>query len=1517
MDRKKITLLIGLLLFVGLIVGGTFAYWTWNSTENKSIVFNTVGNVSEYIVYDEGSSYFLGDFKPTDSYCQSVNTTISLKKTAEANNIALRATINMDVNAIGPNIANSSDVYWVVTKGDSNITCSDGLSGSNVLGSGTFFGKTVDETFKLVSDLEVTTTEEEYTIWIWINSNGTDLSKLSGETVDTNIWTQIDMVDPDEENDVENDRDIYTVTYNVNGGINGPTNQEKTAGEDLILSSTQPTRNGYTFSGWNTIPNGTGISYTGGATYSIDADLILYAVWIPNTYTISYDSNGGTGGSTAITSCSYGKSCTLRNNGFTKTGYTFIGWTDIENGTDVVYKDGATILLYDKTSNMTLYALWKINTYTISYHVEFGSGYPNDQTKIYDETLTISSTKPIREDYEFVEWNTESDGTGTSYKPGDSYSANANITLHAQWRFITGSNKVTIYYNVNGGTVTPNATYIWSSDANGRILTEDYAVKNEVEIGSMVNLNNNTTGSLMEILKSGETATDDAEWICLSGCTTANKTFDQDVDYAATDFCDVTTDSCEVELGVNWRENKVIINYSVNGGIIATSSNSNGTWSTIDSLVYKNGNLYFQQINFGSQLDSLGLVDWNNSSNLNISKSGYIAQTGLEWKCLSGCTTSNALFHHETAYLASDFCNASNGDCTVVLGVNWVDKTTPALTASPNPLYITLAAIGSGTITYTYDGDGTITCASENTSIATCSVNTSAKTVTVTANAQGNTNVTVYASEGATYKSDSETVEVIVSLARYNINYNACSGTGIPDNQTKIHGETLKLSSTVPTRAGYTFKGWATEDAGGCNATSATYAAGANYTTNAAVTLYAVWEANSYTLTLAANDGGFDAVTYTTSGEYTYVVPTSGTYKLEVWGAQGGTGVIDGTSTYRGGYGGYSVGTVSLNSNSTLYLYVGGKGANATDAKAGGAGGYNGGGTGGSDSNYSSSGGNEPGAGGGGATHIATASGLLSTLSSNTGSILIVAGGGGGGAYDGVGGNGGGYTGGSGNVSTTVGTQSSGNAFGKGGAGVSDTGGSGGGGSGYYGGKGGPANGDSGAGGSGYIGNSLLTDKAMYCYNCTTSSGASTLTYSTTNVSAAPIANYAKSGAGAIKISRDITTMSVTYETVYGTLPTPTREGYVFAGWNTSADGSGTTITSSTQVTSASDHTLYAIWDTYSFATYISEFVYTSSSASTVSNNSITYYRDTTDLIMNDGFGTGATNVSTSGNLRYYGGSPNNYVYFNCDTYPYTNCETWRIIGVFTVNGTRKVKLMRGNRTGNMVYDNYPDAGTKDWAYARTMALLNPAEYSTNLSSSRYAYTRGLYYNRASGTCYYSSTANYTANGSNQPACNFTSTGLKNDITRNMVSASTYYRGSIGSSAYLYPNQFYDYERSGSTWTGKIALLYASDYGYATDLGVCTKNMREYSQTAACYTGGNWMESIFDNDNFTNAVATMTGSNTNYQINAIFGYQDTGQVQTLGAMTYASLVPVLYLDEDVVVVGGDGSSSNPYQIQLN
>lgn len=264
-----------------------------------------------------------------------------------------------------------------------------------------------------------------------------------------------------------------------------------------------------------------------------------------------------------------------------------------------------------------------------------------------------------------------------------------------------------------------------------------------------------------------------------------------------------------------------------------------------------------------------------------------------------------------------------------------------------------------------------------------------------------------------------------------------------------------------------------------------------------------------------------------TGSEQTYTVKLDGKYKLEVWGAQGGSY----NSEYYGGYGGYSVGTIELKKNQMIYVYVGGQGTILNDNSDYIPGGFNGGGRGANkDANVIST-------SGGGATHVATKSGLLSSLEGYKDNILIVSAGGGGtsyqsGTYSGVGGSGGGYIGSDGTNTMTDykpgagGTQSSGGNSGGGVANNQERGTSGsfgqGGNGNYYSGGGGASNQSGAGGGSSYIGNSLLSDKSMYYYcssSCNTSTATSTKTVSTTCVDETAKKNCAKLGNGYVKIT--------------------------------------------------------------------------------------------------------------------------------------------------------------------------------------------------------------------------------------------------------------------------------------------------------------------------------------------------------------------------------------------------------------
>lgn len=147
-------------------------------------------------------------------------------------------------------------------------------------------------------------------------------------------------------------------------------------------------------------------------------------------YTITYHSNNGAG-STATQSKTYGSAVNLYSCGWTKAGHTFDHWDTAADGSGSDYAAGQS---YGSEANLTLYAIWAPNTFAITYDANGGSGTTESQTKTYNVNLPLRDngfTPPTG--HHFVEWNTASDRSGTSYEAGGTYTANAAATLYAIW----------------------------------------------------------------------------------------------------------------------------------------------------------------------------------------------------------------------------------------------------------------------------------------------------------------------------------------------------------------------------------------------------------------------------------------------------------------------------------------------------------------------------------------------------------------------------------------------------------------------------------------------------------------------------------------------------------------------------------------------------------------------------------------------------------------------------------------------------------------------------------------------------------------------------------------------------------------------------------------------------------------------------------------------------------------------------------------------------------------------------
>ena len=148
----------------------------------------------------------------------------------------------------------------------------------------------------------------------------------------------------------------YKVTFNANGGSGAPGAQTKWYGETLKLSTTKPTRTGYTFKGWGTSSTTTTVSYAAGANYTANATDTLYAIWTENTFTVTFNANGGSGAPGAQTKY-YTKNLTLSTTKPTRTNYTFLGWATSASAISAQYSPGGT---FSTNANTTLYAVWEL-----------------------------------------------------------------------------------------------------------------------------------------------------------------------------------------------------------------------------------------------------------------------------------------------------------------------------------------------------------------------------------------------------------------------------------------------------------------------------------------------------------------------------------------------------------------------------------------------------------------------------------------------------------------------------------------------------------------------------------------------------------------------------------------------------------------------------------------------------------------------------------------------------------------------------------------------------------------------------------------------------------------------------------------------------------------------------------------------------------------------------------------------------------------------------------------------------
>lgn len=245
-------------------------------------------------------------------------------------------------------------------------------------------------------------------------------------------------------------------------------------------------------------------TYASGTKWSGDVN-----VWVPAkpSYSVWYNANGGTGAPGTQTKW-YDTNITLSSSRPSRTGYSFVNWNTNSNGTGTSYNPGGT---YSGNSNITLYAIWKANTYTVTYNANGGTGAPGNQTKTYGVNLTLSSTKPTRENYNFLGWSTSASG-GVVYNSGSTYSNNSAVTLYAVWELAYVKpriNNFAVQRCTSDGTFDEAGTYAkvnfdWSTDRTVTSVQIEWKIQNgDTWVISTVNASG-TNGSVSEIVGNDE-----------------------------------------------------------------------------------------------------------------------------------------------------------------------------------------------------------------------------------------------------------------------------------------------------------------------------------------------------------------------------------------------------------------------------------------------------------------------------------------------------------------------------------------------------------------------------------------------------------------------------------------------------------------------------------------------------------------------------------------------------------------------------------------------------------------------------------------------------------------------------------------------------------------------------------------------------------------------------------------------------------------------------------------------------
>lgn len=645
-----------------------------------------------------------------------------------------------------------------------------------------------------------------------------------------------------------NSPQTVNITFNANGGSGTMPYQTVTVGVQSILNECTFTREGYMFAGWATSAEGT-TEYTDGASITVNTEnaVSLYAIWVPNSNSLIFNANGGSGYMESI-SIETNQTITLPGNAFAKSGYTFAGWSDVQGG-DIKYIDSGSFKMTSSAS-ITLYAVWTANTNSV---VLKANNDTNNETTVNiktDETKNLPTNIFTKVGYTFVGWSSSSNGSveytdGASYTMGDS-----SVTMYAVWEANTNS----INFNANGGTGSMSAQQA-KTDEKVNLKQNSFTREGYTFAGWATS----STGNAIYADQAAYTVGTNAEYMLYAvwikaaytityhmngGSNNINNPVGYDVTDATITFADPTRDGYTFlgwytdyllqnkiisipkgstgnkTLYASWAANTNSINFNANGG--------SGTMTTQQAKT--NETVVLQQNAFTR--DGYRFIGWSTTSDGTV---GYFDKASYTM----GAAASITLYASWEPITYSISYDMQGG---TISG----NKTSYSVTTStftlPTPTKTGYSFLGwSGT-----------------------DISGMQMTVTVSQGSIGNRSYTA-------------NWEKIICTITYNMN----DGINDDSNPTTYTIDTSDIILIDPIRTGYTFKGWYSNSA----FTNKVTIIDTSELTN--VTLYAKWEKTNYIITYYMDGGTNNALnpsSYTIdSNSITLAEPTKSSYSFKGW----------------------------------------------------------------------------------------------------------------------------------------------------------------------------------------------------------------------------------------------------------------------------------------------------------------------------------------------------------------------------------------------------------------------------------------------------------------------------------------------------------------------------------------------------------------------------------------------------------------------------------------------------------